>query len=113
MGLLVGDVFSWKTRRFTLVRDVVSTDLDATNISVRFDSEGFDLDAVMLCDKWEKKFEGIAVGLNGIVAHSHDVEEVLVEEAMDARGKLHFLFHSCQRVKSNRFFLLCALAILR
>ena len=42
MGLLVGDVFSWKTRRFTLVRDVVSTDLDATNISVRFDSEGFE-----------------------------------------------------------------------
>ena len=42
MGLLVGDVFNWNHGRFTLVKDVVTTDLEATNISVRFDSEGFE-----------------------------------------------------------------------
>ena len=48
------------------------------------DSEGFDLNAIMLCGKGEEELEGIAVGLNGIVAHSPDVKEVLIEELMDA-----------------------------
>ena len=77
------------------------------------DSEGFYLDAIMLCSKWEKELEGIAVGLNGIVAHCPDVKEVLIEELMDARGKLHIFFHSLQRVKSNRFLRVFALATLR
>jgi proteasome lid subunit RPN8/RPN11 len=42
MGLLVGDVFAWDNCSFTLVKDVVTTDLEATSISVRFDSEGFE-----------------------------------------------------------------------
>jgi proteasome lid subunit RPN8/RPN11 len=42
MGFLVGDVFSWEKGSYTLVKDVVSTDLEATGISVRFDSEGFE-----------------------------------------------------------------------
>jgi proteasome lid subunit RPN8/RPN11 len=42
MGLLVGDVYAWDNGRFTLVKDVVTTDLEATSISVRFDSEGFE-----------------------------------------------------------------------
>jgi len=42
MGLLVGDVFAWDDESFTLVKDVVTTDLEATNISVRFDSAGFE-----------------------------------------------------------------------
>ena len=77
------------------------------------DSERFDLDAIVLCGKGEEELEGVAVGLNGIVAHSHYVKEVLVEEPMDARGKLHMFFHSCQRVKSNRFLRFFALATLR
>lgn len=42
MGLLVGDVFAWDSESFTLVKDAVTTDLEATNISVRFDSAGFE-----------------------------------------------------------------------
>ena len=48
----------------------------------------------MICGKWEKELEGITVGLNGIVTHSHDVKEVLVEEPMYARGKFHMCFQS-------------------
>jgi hypothetical protein len=51
--------------------------------------------------------------LNGIVAHAPDVKEILVEELMDARGEFHIFFHCCQRVKSNRFLRLFALATLR
>ena len=78
-----------------------------------FEPEGFDFDAIMLCGKGKKELEGIPIGLNGIVAHSPDVKEVLIEELMDARRKLHIFFHSCQRVKSNRFLRLFALATLR
>lgn len=39
-----------------------------------FESEGFNFDAIMLCGKGEEELEGIAIGLNGIVAHSPDVE---------------------------------------
>ena len=78
-----------------------------------FESEGFNFNAIMLCGKGEEELEGIAVGLNGIVAHSPDVKEVLIEELMDARGKFHIFFQSCQRVKSNKFFRLFALATLR
>lgn len=42
MGFLVGDVFSWENGSFTLVKDVVTTDLEATSISVRFDADGFE-----------------------------------------------------------------------
>ena len=78
-----------------------------------FDSEGCNLDAIVLCGEGEEKLEGIAVRLNGIVAHAPDVKEILVEELMDARGEFHIFFHCCQRVKSNRFLRLFALATLR
>ena len=78
-----------------------------------FDSEGSNLDAIVLCGKGEEELEGIAAGLNGIVTHSPDVKKVLIEEVMDARGQFHIFFHSCQRVKSNRFLRLFALATLR
>ncbi len=42
MGFLVGDVYKWNDLEFTLVKDVVTTDLDATNISVKFDRDGFE-----------------------------------------------------------------------
>ena len=42
MGLLIGDVYRWKDLTFTSVKNVVSTDLNSTNISVRFNREGFE-----------------------------------------------------------------------
>ncbi|UCG70706.1 MAG: hypothetical protein JSV09_06745 [Thermoplasmata archaeon] len=42
MGFLIGDVYKWNDSTFTLVKDVVSTDLDATEISVRFARDGFE-----------------------------------------------------------------------
>lgn len=42
MGFLIGDVYKWDNNTFTLVKDVVSTELEATNISVRFDRDGFE-----------------------------------------------------------------------
>ncbi len=64
MGLLLGDVRKWQERTYLLVRDVVTTDLDATAISVRFDRKGF-----------EKLFENLDdVGFDYIIIgwyHSH------------------------------------------
>jgi len=42
MGFLVGDVYKWNGLRFTLVKNVVSTDLESTNISVKFHRDGFE-----------------------------------------------------------------------
>jgi len=41
MGFLAGGVFSWKGRSYTVIRDAVTTSLDASAISVRFDRDGF------------------------------------------------------------------------
>jgi proteasome lid subunit RPN8/RPN11 len=42
MGFLLGEVFSHQGREYTVVRDVATTDLEATSVSVRFDPEGFE-----------------------------------------------------------------------
>ena len=41
MGLLLGEVRTWKGWEYVLIRDVVTTDLDATSVSVKFDSGSF------------------------------------------------------------------------
>jgi proteasome lid subunit RPN8/RPN11 len=41
LGFLAGDVFSWKGHEYTVVRDAITTELDSTSSSVRFDREGF------------------------------------------------------------------------
>ena len=41
MGLLLGEVRTWDGQEYILVRDVVTTDLDATSVSVKFDSNSF------------------------------------------------------------------------
>ncbi|MCK5024342.1 MAG: Mov34/MPN/PAD-1 family protein [Thermoplasmata archaeon] len=41
MGLLLGEVRIWEGQEYVLVRDVVTTDLDATSVSVKFDSGSF------------------------------------------------------------------------
>jgi proteasome lid subunit RPN8/RPN11 len=41
MGFLVGDRYTWNGVEYCIVRDVVTTDLDATAISVKFDRAGF------------------------------------------------------------------------
>jgi len=42
MGFLLGSVYEDHRSRYVLVRDVATTDLDATSVSVRFDREGFE-----------------------------------------------------------------------
>ncbi len=42
MGFLVGDVYKWNDLRFALVKNVVSTDLESTKISVKFHRDGFE-----------------------------------------------------------------------
>ena len=42
MGFLVGDVYKWNGLRFALVKNVVSTDLESTKISVKFHRDGFE-----------------------------------------------------------------------
>ena len=42
MGFLVGEVFKWEDFLYSMIKDVVTTDLISTEISVRFDSEGFE-----------------------------------------------------------------------
>jgi proteasome lid subunit RPN8/RPN11 len=42
MGFLLGEVFVHQGREYTVVRDVATTDLEATSVSVRFDPEGLE-----------------------------------------------------------------------
>lgn len=42
MGFLLGEVFISEGREYTVVRDVATTDLEATSVSVRFDPDGFE-----------------------------------------------------------------------
>jgi len=64
MGLLLGEVRTWQGQEYVLVRDIVTTDLDATSVSVKFDSGSF-----------KKLFENLDdVGFDYVVVgwyHSH------------------------------------------
>lgn len=64
MGLLLGEIRRWRDVDYILVRDVATTDLDATSVSVKFDSAGF-----------EKLFESLDLaGFDYVVVgwyHSH------------------------------------------
>ena len=64
MGLLLGTVYRHGGRDYVLVRDVVTTDLDASLVSVRFDRQGF-----------EKLFESLDdIGFDYLIVgwyHSH------------------------------------------
>jgi 26S proteasome regulatory subunit N11 len=42
MGFLLGEVRSWSQKDYVVVRDVATSDLDATLVSVRFDRDGFE-----------------------------------------------------------------------
>ena len=42
MGLMLGEARAWKGKTYVLVRDVITSDLDATSVSVKFDSGGFE-----------------------------------------------------------------------
>ncbi len=42
MGLMLGEVRTWKGYTYVMVRDVVTSDLDATSVSVKFDSAGLE-----------------------------------------------------------------------
>jgi 26S proteasome regulatory subunit N11 len=42
MGFLLGSVYEDNAGMYVLVRDVATTDLDATSVSVKFDREGFE-----------------------------------------------------------------------
>lgn len=42
MGFLLGDIRTWKGTTYVVARDIVTTDLNATNVSVRFDRAGFE-----------------------------------------------------------------------
>lgn len=64
MGFLVGDVYKFKELTFTLVKDVISSELESTRISVRFEKDGFG----ELFEKLENlKYDYIIVGWY----HSH------------------------------------------
>ncbi len=64
MGLLLGEIRRWRDVDYILVRDVATTDLDATSVSVKFDSAGF-----------EKLFENLDLaGFDYVIVgwyHSH------------------------------------------
>ncbi len=64
IGFLVGDVFKCKKLTFSLVKDVISSELKSTKISVRFEKDGFH----KLFDKLEElNYNYIIVGWY----HSH------------------------------------------
>ncbi len=42
MGFMLGDVFTYKGKNYSIVRDVVTTDLESTEVSVKFRSDAFE-----------------------------------------------------------------------
>jgi len=42
MGFMIGDIYSYQGKDYAMVRDTVTSELDATNISVKFDSQSFE-----------------------------------------------------------------------
>lgn len=42
MGLMLGSIYRHEGKEYAMVRDVVTTDLDATDVSVRFDPTAFE-----------------------------------------------------------------------
>ncbi|HEY3419304.1 MAG TPA: hypothetical protein VGK23_01980 [Methanomassiliicoccales archaeon] len=42
MGFLLGTIYRYGEKEYVLVRDVVTTDLDASMVSVKFDRQGFE-----------------------------------------------------------------------
>jgi 26S proteasome regulatory subunit N11 len=42
MGLMLGTIYRHREREYVMARDVVTTDLDASQVSVRFDRQGFE-----------------------------------------------------------------------
>ena len=73
--------------------------------------QGVHFDVIVICCKGQEEFEGIPVGLNGMVAHSPDMGEVLIEELMDTRGESHRfdLFKGVKTKRSLRLFASTAL----
>lgn len=64
MGFLLGDVRKWMGKTYTIVRDTVTSDLDASNVSVRFDRGGFE---TLFANLDEAGFDYVIVGWY----HSH------------------------------------------
>ncbi|MEW5760453.1 MAG: Mov34/MPN/PAD-1 family protein [Candidatus Thermoplasmatota archaeon] len=42
MGFLVGDVHKWKGKEYTVVQDIVTSELDTTTVSVKFKRDAFE-----------------------------------------------------------------------
>jgi proteasome lid subunit RPN8/RPN11 len=42
MGFLIGDLYEWEDIQYTLTKDIVTTDLEATSVSVKFARDGFE-----------------------------------------------------------------------
>jgi proteasome lid subunit RPN8/RPN11 len=64
MGFLLGEVNSWRGRHYSVVRDVVTTELKSSSAKVRFDPDAFPKLFASLDDK---RFDYILVGWY----HSH------------------------------------------
>ena len=58
MGFLAGGIFSWEGRTYTVVRDAVTTSLDASAISVKFEREGFPELFTRVGEIWRKQRAG-------------------------------------------------------
>jgi proteasome lid subunit RPN8/RPN11 len=89
MGFLVGEVFKWKGFLYSMIKDVVTTDLISTEISVRFDNEGFEL----LFDKLDSiDYDYIIVGWY----HSHlNLGCFLSQTDLDTQKRMfNMSFHS-------------------
>jgi len=64
MGFLIGEIRQWKNNNFSIVHDVVTSDLESTSISVRFRRDAFE----DLCDQLDEiPYDYVLVGWY----HSH------------------------------------------
>jgi hypothetical protein len=71
---------SWEVSPFPLQIVEKSENEFGTEV---FKAKGFDLNLVIFCSEGEEDFKSMTIAIDGIVAHSLDMREVVEEELMD------------------------------
>jgi len=105
MGLLLGEARRWRDVDYIMVRDVATTDLDASSVSVKFASAGF-----------EKLFESLDLaGFDYVVVgwyHSHPGYGCFLSETdLKTHSGIFVSPHSIAMVLDPQFFEIAAFRI--
>ncbi len=94
MGFFMGDRFKWQDEEYTLVEEIVTTDLDTTAVSVKFQREGFEKLFEQM-EKHQSKYDYLLVGWY----HSHPGHTCFMSETdVDTQTTMFKQHYQCAMV---------------